>query len=357
MREDLLGYLLGALEPGEMERISRALRADPVLRAELSRLQESLRPLDDANDLYEPPADLIDRTMAGLSTGNRESETPQPPTGEQQADEAAGPKWVSPRRAGRRPVRLSTPRRLRAGDDGRLAGWRLTDMVATAVAGIVIAGLVLPSILRERSGARQQLCQSQLREMGIALISYATRRADQRFPELATEGPESFSGYHAIELAAAGLLPSMPTPRWCPSLDVPPEWVGKRLPTREELRRAGGMQLIQYQKMSGGHYAYSLGILENDRYVAPRFLGRSHFAILADAPLQSLDGWVMAHEGRGGNILYEDGHVAFFSNWNEGVQGDHPFLNRVGQLEHGLDPDDAALAGSQYPPFLPARSR
>ena len=63
MREDLLGYLLGALEPEEMERISEALRTDPALRAELEQLERAIRPLDDANDIYEPPAGLIGRAM------------------------------------------------------------------------------------------------------------------------------------------------------------------------------------------------------------------------------------------------------------------------------------------------------
>ena len=47
MHEDLLGYLLGALEPHEMRRIAQLLRDDPAARDELARIEESLRPLED----------------------------------------------------------------------------------------------------------------------------------------------------------------------------------------------------------------------------------------------------------------------------------------------------------------------
>ena len=46
MREDLLGYLLGALNAAEQQRIESRLAADPQLRRELHRLQRCLEPLD-----------------------------------------------------------------------------------------------------------------------------------------------------------------------------------------------------------------------------------------------------------------------------------------------------------------------
>ena len=330
MREDLIGYLLGALEPEEMQRISDLLREDPELRAELKQLERALRPLDEANDIYEPPGDLVERTMAAIPFGEAGA-------GDGGEEPAAAPEL--PSAVGLSPDNRPAPR-----------DWRWTDVVATSAAALVLAGLIMPGILRERAGARQVACQSQLREMGTALTGYAVGRPDQRLPHLTLQGPEAVSGIYSLRLAGSGLLDS-DRPLWCPSLSIPDQWEGEKLPTLEQLRNASGAQLVFYQRGIGGHYAYSLGVLEGGSYRAPRFQGRSRFAIMADAPMQALGGWVMGHEGRGCNILYEDGHVEFVSDLNEGVIGDHPFLNRSGDLERGLDPDDAALGPSDYPPI------
>jgi anti-sigma-K factor RskA len=68
MHEDLLGYLLGALEPHEMDRVRRALEDDPQLQAELERWREMMRPLEEgfsdpavsgAAGLGQPAADRL----------------------------------------------------------------------------------------------------------------------------------------------------------------------------------------------------------------------------------------------------------------------------------------------------------
>ena len=41
MQKDLLGYLLGALEPHEMLRVAELLRSDPIAQAELERIEQS----------------------------------------------------------------------------------------------------------------------------------------------------------------------------------------------------------------------------------------------------------------------------------------------------------------------------
>ena len=49
MREDLLGYLLNALDEAERQRVFEALQKDPQLRQELETLRRDLRPLDATN--------------------------------------------------------------------------------------------------------------------------------------------------------------------------------------------------------------------------------------------------------------------------------------------------------------------
>ena len=67
MHEDLLGYLLGALDPDEMQRVARLLREDPEAREQLAELEKMVRPLEEGYVPVEPPpGDLVSRTLANL---------------------------------------------------------------------------------------------------------------------------------------------------------------------------------------------------------------------------------------------------------------------------------------------------
>lgn len=61
--EQLLGYLLGALDDGEQQALEARLRSDAQLRQELGRAKRSLRPLYASDDTaIDPPAGLAQRT-------------------------------------------------------------------------------------------------------------------------------------------------------------------------------------------------------------------------------------------------------------------------------------------------------
>lgn len=349
MREDLLGYLLGALEPDEMQRVARAVRTDPAMAAELERLQAALRPLEAGDDLFEPPADLISRTLGAIDRYDAEhdaSGTDGPHGAGSRGAAARGTAARGTAARGAAGRRRGTP----AGFARSAGQWRLVDCLATAGAALILAGLVLPGVLRGRSLARQEGCQQVLREGGWSLIQFAMRADDQRFPQVAPEGPEAFAGIYALVLNDAELM-SEPTPLWCPSLNVPAQWEGRPIPSVAEVSSADPQRLAWIQRVAGGHYAYSLGVRERGHYVARRYEGRTNFAILADAPMETLAEWAVAHEGRGVNVLFEDGRIRFLARGSLDGLVDHPFLNRDGAVEAGVDPYDAALAPSWRSPF------
>ncbi len=62
MREQLLGYLLEALEPDERHRLEAELLQDPTLQRDLEELNDSLEPLRLTEGPPEPPAGLAERT-------------------------------------------------------------------------------------------------------------------------------------------------------------------------------------------------------------------------------------------------------------------------------------------------------
>lgn len=62
MLEDLLGFLIGALDEEEVERLSQALDEDAELQRQASLLRQALLPLEWCDEAVEAPADLATRT-------------------------------------------------------------------------------------------------------------------------------------------------------------------------------------------------------------------------------------------------------------------------------------------------------
>lgn len=341
MHEDLLGYLLGALEPHEMRRVAEMLRDDPEARRQLEEIEKSLRPLEESIEASEPPpADLVARTMASLPPlPSPDDVTENPPV------ELAG-------------IRSSI-------DAPRDRAIRWLDWVGGVAAAIVILGLLLPTLAEGRFESRKLACQDQMRQLGTAITQYVSRSSEERLPVVAESGVEAYAGIYANRLHDAGLLID-PMSRWCPSLDMPQqgEFYLTSLDTVEsvsELQMASVDRLKQIQQVSGGHYAYTLGVIERDRYTSPRFEGRSSFAVLADAPLVSVGQadqfQFVAHGGEGVNVLFEDGRVRFIPRTALDSMPDHILVNNRGSVEAGVHIDDASLAPSYRPPFVATPQR
>jgi anti-sigma-K factor RskA len=62
MVDNLLGYLLGALEANEAEQVSCAMRSDPRVYHQLELLRRAFEPLELCRQAIEPPPDLALRT-------------------------------------------------------------------------------------------------------------------------------------------------------------------------------------------------------------------------------------------------------------------------------------------------------
>lgn len=356
MHEDLLGYLLGALEPDEMERVAQLLRDDPAAREELAKIERSLEPLEDHYEPVEPPpSDLVARTLANLPP------LPPPDLAEVPAtetrhdfDDAPGGDSLS---ADLIPMQESVE-----ASKGSSMTW--IDWAGGAVAAAVLLGLLLPSLAQGRFEARNALCQDNLRRIGATITQFVIRSPQHRLPAVAASGPEAFAGVYAVRLHDTGLL-NDPTVRLCPSIDPPSDETMaalEKLISIEDLHSASVDQLRQIQKFVGGHYAYTLGVIDNNELRSPRFESRSSFAVMSDAPLIGVsDSEIradrMGHSGRGINVLYEDGRVQFISLSQLDSMPDHPLFNHQGKVEAGVNIDDASLAPSWRPPFANVRQR
>jgi hypothetical protein len=348
MHEDLLGYLIGALEPHEMRRVEQWLREDPAAREELTRIESKLRPLEETSEPIEsPPPDLVARTMAALPP------LPGSAATHSQGGDAEGDT-----------VDLVAMRP--AQDAPRGSGVTWIDWASGAVAAAVLLGLLIPALAEGRFEARRTACQDQLRQLGVALTQFVSRNNQGRLPAVADQGPEAFAGVYWLRLHEAGLVDD-PSVRWCPSVDPPSDGElmlvdSSPTVTTGQLHRVSANRLRDIQRLVGGHYAYTLGVIDEDKLRSPRYESRSAFAVMSDAPMIGMSGGAVrpesiGHSGRGINVLYEDGSVRFIELQALQSIPDHPLLNHRGRMEAGINIDDAALAPSWHPPFVHVRQR
>ena len=77
IREQLLGYLLEALEPDERHCLEADLRQDPALQHDLEELNDSLEPLRLTEGPPEPPAGLAERTCEMIAAFQAGAHAPQ----------------------------------------------------------------------------------------------------------------------------------------------------------------------------------------------------------------------------------------------------------------------------------------
>ena len=364
MHEDLLGYLLGALDSDEMQRVSRWLREDPEAREQLAELERLVRPLEEGYVPVEPPpSDLVARTLAMLPPGPAPAQ--RPTSGD------ATLAWRAPSSIGadsrsleESPLRLASMHA--AFDSGRNASFSWLDWVGGATAAAVVLALVLPALAQGRFESRKIACQDQLRQFHTALTQFVIRSPQDRLPAVSASGPEAFAGMYAVHLKELGLMDD-PSLRWCPSLDVPSAKEARltnfgEIASVQDLHVASVDRLQQIQRYAGGHYAYNLGVVEDQRLAPPRFEARSAFAVMSDAPPSGKVGDegfanLIGHSGIGINVLFEDGQVRFIPIASLDEMPDHPLLNHRGDVEAGVNIDDASLAPSSRPPFIGVQQR
>ena len=327
MREDLVGHLLGALEPSESKAIELAL-ADPdrgpQLRRDLEKLRLALEPLAGDRDVLPAPSGLAGRTMRFIV--------------EQEA---------AARIQDSRP--LPMPRGMSAEDAlprGRGArGW--IDRVIIAASALAACVLVAPLLLDSISQARARRAERNLLKTSGALQGYAD--AHRVFPTPPSTGPLSRAGLYAPTLVSEQRLVADDGTRVCP--DTPLSRSGTfRVPTREELERAVGTPGFEEMvRTMGGDYGYTLGHRDASGELQPnRDLRRTHHPLMADAPN---DGGERSSNHPDGlhHVLFEDGHIKRFGP-SDLHTGDHLFKNHDGQVAAGVDEEDAVIGDSEDQP-------
>lgn len=333
MREDLLGYLLNALDDAERQRVFESLQNDPQLRQELERLRGQLRPLDATNADFEPPPALAELTC-DLVEGYAEEHPLAEPAKRQK------------RRVGSGRFRSAE------GENGSPSGlWSAADTIVMAGVLLAVSLIFFPAIAGSRYRAQITACGENLRDLGIALVGYSEQNQGF-FPSIPVNGNQSVAGIFAVLLAEAERLED-PRVVLCPGARWGTSRADFRIPTTAELDQAHGVQLLALQQVMGGDYAYSLGTYSNGYYRPPRNQLRESFALLADAPSLHLPGRQSGnHGGRGQSVLFGDLHIEFLETPQYEPLADDVYRNRQGFAEAARDEFDSVVGSSNARPLI-----
>lgn len=365
--EQLLGYLLGALDRQEGLEVEQAVAQDAELRSELEKIRRSLDAvglLDDPEH-EPPPLCLAARTceFVELKLESFSSETIRlrgvTADAIEAADEvseyaAAASIDSSGRRVKLTPVSHS---------EVQGYAYRKLDLLVICSTVVVGAALCFPLLFSSKFQANVTYCQNQLVQLGKALHQHSELQPDGSFPHVPADGNRSFAGIFGPALATSKLIDN-PKQLVCPGsprLTAPSELPMATIPTLAEIDSAPAPLLKKYQENAGGDFGYNMGFFADNEVLPPRNSRRANYPLLADAPSDSQPFRASPHHaGRGQNFLYEDGHVNFINVSNllrDNADGsgqsplDDPFHNRHGKVAAGIDIIDAVLGRSEDPPL------
>ena len=308
MKQDLVGYLLGALDPVEMERVEQQLIDNPELRQELERIGHALRPLADHAAEVDAPQGLAERTVRHVQQhGMLEP-------------------W-----------------------SGTRSSWRLTDLAVAATILVLISVVIFPALDQARQQRQVTECSNNLRNLGVAMEGYAQSHS-RYFPFFSATGPASVVGMTVPLLLEPGWV-SDPSTFICPGSHDDPASIPQPARVRDALHEMD--RLNSMISSMGGSYAYTLGVRLRDVYYAPRREPMSVRCLAGDRPSR-LDECDVSrsnspnHRGHGQNLLCPDGHVQFICSptWPD---DDNIYLSLRHRVEPGCTSFDTVIGSSETP--------
>lgn len=316
MEQNLVGYLLNALDPETQDQVAHYLHDNPEAQQRLELLRQCLEPLAVDRAAGEPPAGLAERTILRVAErwGTQLPKSPATPAARL----------------------LSFPR----------PSWRRADLLVAACLLILIGGLAFPIVYHWHFLHQRALCQDKLRTIFVGLSKYSDENG-QRFPSVAAIAlpPRNVSGLVVPMLIKAGYL-DQDFQAQCPGNTTAPLNMAF-----DQLLTLAEDEFQQKAAQISPCYGYSLGYKKrNGSYRGlERNMDAEHadsaIPVMADAPpANPLSGNSGNHGGKGQNVLFLDGHMEFRKDRLAGVNGDDIYVNRRRQVRAGLDWSDSVIA-------------
>jgi hypothetical protein len=345
MDDNLVGYLLNALDDDTHQQVEEYLRDNPKAQKRLESLRATLEPLAADKDDIAPSAGLAFRTLARVAE-YRCRPVPEP-----------SPAPVIPSSSGwaERPW------------------WRRTDVLVAASIFLVVGTLCFQGFSNFKATAARLECANNLANFHYALNTYSDRndgylpgvplRRDPVEPwkvgPQPIEVPENPLPPNATDREVAGIFIVQLKDSGClgPMVSIQCPTNGKSPPSDKSLQDLQNMSLEEFDKEVARLvrcYAYSLGYrgpagehrgLRRDPDQPD--LNNDLLPVMADRPFILPDGTrVNSRNHKGQNVLFMGGNVRYCTSPNVGIDGDDIYVNRNGKVAAGLDWKDTVLGCS-----------
>jgi hypothetical protein len=316
MDENLIGYLLNALDESDRRQVEAHLRQHPESQARLEILRRALPPLAVDAEAPAPPAGLVLRTLARVAEVRARPLPKAPPP------KRTAAAWRGPRRA---------------------------DLLAAAVLLIFLGALTGPLLVKYWHLHGRQVCADNLRQYGEMLHVYSENN-DGKLPRVADDGPCTFAAGFVPLLREGNNLKKYPQPLACDGYGRRPGSV----PSVSEVEQARDQEdldlFCQRARQLAGNYAYSLGYRDNGSLIGLSARDCNQPIMADHRPLPGVGTNSPNHGGLGQNVLYVGGNVKWHTTPSAGCPDDDIYLNRKGRIAAGLDCDDSVLGSGETTP-------
>jgi prepilin-type processing-associated H-X9-DG protein len=311
MDENLVGYLLNALDVDTQRDVARYVRDHPEAQQQLERLRQALAPLAADRDEIDPPRGLAIRTLARIAE-YRCRELPRAPV----------------------TAAARTPPRSRG-------GWRWADALVAAALLLTVGGLLLSLRPRVMAHVERLACQNNEKKFWDACEGYRNVKGHQdEYPNVAEHKPLDVAGITLPVLMEAGVLRPENFSVRCP----PDGALSGCHTTLAELRNLSEEEFSRRAPELLGCYGYSLGYWDSGQLHGV-WHSDDHQALLADRPPEGGGpGNSPNHGGRGQNVLFVDGHVEWHPT--RMLHGDDIFRNENHEIHAGVDRNDIVIGSS-----------
>lgn len=315
IREQLIGYLLGADEPEERLLVEKHLAENESLRRDLELLRKALQRLKADQRPIEPPVGLAQRCCDYVF-----SRTEVMPAALSQSGTTNAPRQR----------------------------WSWLEMTVAGAIAAAVAVFLLPKVYQSQVQSKLLACQNNLKDIGLAAMDYSQRNGGY-YPVAQPGDRVNAAGMWAPTLVSQNYLQQPARTVVCPSspLADDPQF---HEPTLEEVQAMNAAELAaMLPRLSS--YGFTLGYHENGTgpYKMPRNQHRERFAVASDTPGPNGSN-SPNHGGTGQNVLFDDGRVRFLKTPQASPSEDNIFNNAHQEVAPGLNPDDAVIVPSQVRP-------
>ena len=375
-QEDLIGFLLGALEPDEERVVEDALAQDVSLRDQLAGLEEQLTCLPDRFVEIDPPVGLADKTINTISIVDSSIE---PLKFDSSVEPIKADSSVEPIKADSSdtPVKLTPKKEVAVG--GR--SWSVMDFIVSAVVCFVIAAVLLPSISQSRFNSNRLQCQENLRNIGFSMASIADSfDGDFLLPEGADHWPAGLFVQRIMETGLANDIEGFICPNdpgkeqtaqicrkaWCDINLLTPDEEFAPTPNPQDTNAApaniaSGDVLVsdktvaqkaiepnrfrcsslQMTEAASGSYGFPAPQATVNGFQKIKIPCSPNYVLCADAACFGNPGYRSRNHGnKGQNVLLGDLSVEYICDPACLPSGDHIYTNNQGQIQPGVTPGD-----------------